>query len=834
KVAVSTGALAPTTTSMWYFADLPDMQNIDNQWVELTGFKRYLNLTNGQISLNMGLTQEPTMYIDSSLRDSFYFRYLTSSTIVPGFSTGSLKSVNITTVNDPIHFLGGEVVITYEAINNSVYKVDTVRQFVGQTALGTSASVFNSRIFLNEEDIIPIEIYAKINGSNDSRTSTNQFSITASLGGVASPSVNYISYYTSALISDWKFIYSFTSALSGFSNGAVITSTISANGSAGGYGMELFITYKYKNNAAHTSFYGSYAGNNAAISTSYSYNNIPLVWLESGSSKTVNSGYVLGDIIAANLNGDQQTSIAFNSNSPFTMTHRTINESPTMFQLYQNLSQINTSTNSFNVNYQNVSGINSVFNGSAWINYLYTPPPKLPYNLAQKRADNNYEIPVSSWINTGSVNFYATVSSSKTYDNLALSIELKPNSSLFDGLNLTTSSFSAFNANTSTYNLVYVSSSGLISGTVYKWRIRAVGDGGAGQWVDYFSPSFGVDLSSPTPPPMLLITPIDRSSFNYAGVSFSFDSGSDTGGSEIKNYELQVSTKTDFSVISFSSMPFSTSAFANLAQNKYYWRVRAYDNAGNIGVWSSTRSFIVDLTQPNILNSQSGDDIWRSTNTGVYYNVGFDDNLSYLNKFQIKVTTGPEQSGTLITDWTDIATNINQSSYGSWNIPNNIFDLMQNGTNYVSVKVYDNAGNVNVSSDVFYVLKDTISPTVPNLTTPVSGSSTNITNVNFNWNFSSDSLSGVNGYEIEISTLSDFSVRYSSGYATGLSTNFVLGGGYRYYWKVRAKDNAGNFGDYSSVFSIVVDTIPPVINDNQLGDDIWRSTNTGVYYNVGF
>ncbi|MEF3280311.1 MAG: hypothetical protein K6357_05025, partial [Elusimicrobiota bacterium] len=751
KIASYKNPKAPGTSSFQYYVDLPDLNQIYQQWFEITGFKRRINTTAGRIYLTIdGVNYEPTMYIDSSLGDSFYFRYISSSTVVPGFSTGTLQTVNIYTVNDPIHFLGGEVVITYEFLNSADEKVNTIRKFVGQSAAGTSQSVFNTKIFLNEEDITPLEVYAKINGSNDGTATSTSFSVVSSLGGYSLQTSTYSIYYAGALISDWKFIYSLNSAINSFSNGVLFSSTISANTTAGGYGIELFITYKYKNDKAHTTNYGVFGGNNTAIATTYNYTNVPLFWVESGSSKVVQSGYVVSDIVAANLNGDQRTRIAFNSNTPLTMTHRTINESPAMFQLYENLSQINPSTNAFTINYTNASSRNSIFNGLAYINYLYTPPPNLPYNLVQKRDDTGYEIPVSSWINTNSVSFYAMLSSSKTYDNLALSVELKPNSAAFDESNLSTSSFTTFNRYTSTYVVVSISSSSLVEG-LYKWRARSIGDGGKSDWIKFAAPSFGVDLTDPAYPPMAYITPADNSAFNFSGVNFLFESVEDNL-SGTKNYELILSTDENFSPIYFSSKPISPSAYANLNEGKYFWKVRVYDNAGNIGLWSSTRSFITDITLPEIIDNQSGDDIWISSNSR-QYDVDFEDSLSYLNKFQIKITSGPNQTGTVIYGWGDVVTNINQPSYtGLWTIPQDIWDLIPSGTSYISVKVYDNANNVSISTDVFYVLKDTISPTVPVLSLPVNGSSVNVMNVSFSWNASVDSLSGVMGYEIVIST----------------------------------------------------------------------------------
>ncbi|MBT9164335.1 MAG: hypothetical protein DDT23_00330 [candidate division WS2 bacterium] len=116
---------------------------------------------------------------------------------------------------------------------------------------------------------------------------------------------------------------------------------------------------------------------------------------------------------------------------------------------------------------------------------------------------------------------------------------------------------------------------------------------------------------------------------------------------------------------------------------------------------------------PTITNNQKGDDIWRSTNNGVY-DVDFADtgggNLSH---FQTKVCTAVAQGGTVLQDWTTVVSNISVPSYTTdWSLPTSTWEALQQGTNYVSVRVYDNVGNFSVLIDAFYVKKDTTRPVV--------------------------------------------------------------------------------------------------------------------------
>jgi hypothetical protein len=185
--------------------------------------------------------------------------------------------------------------------------------------------------------------------------------------------------------------------------------------------------------------------------------------------------------------------------------------------------------------------------------------------------------------------------------------------------------------------------------------------------------------------------------------------------SGVKGYEIEISTLTDFSIRFSSAYVVNTSTTIYLPSNyRYYWKVRSIDNANNYSDYSSYYSVIVDTIVPTINDHQTGDDVWISSNSRVYSVYFNDTGGSKLSKFQIKATTGPNQTGTVLFDWTDVITNINSNSYNSdWGLESGEWGLLVSGTSYISVRVYDNAGNYSTLSDVFYIKKDTITPTIP-------------------------------------------------------------------------------------------------------------------------
>jgi len=365
------------------------------------------------------------------------------------------------------------------------------------------------------------------------------------------------------------------------------------------------------------------------------------------------------------------------------------------------------------------------------------------------------------------------------------------------------------------------------------------------------SDAFFILKDTTSPSLVSLLSPLDGVKTNSQFWFFDWTNSSDTGGG-ISNYEMEIATSTDFTTIAYSSSPeVSHASFGLLAENTYYWRVRAKDIAGNFSYYSSTRTFTIDLTSPSIIDNQTGDNIWRNTNSGIY-NVDFEDlGGGLLSKFQVKATTGPNQSGEIVVDWYDVATNINLQLYDSnWGIPAFVFDSIQSGvTAYVSVRAYDNVGNIGEQNDVFYILKDTVSIFIvdnqagDDVWHKINPGS--VYNVSFNdiggslidtieysaW--TGTNQTGLN--TIPWTTISSGPANiqnFSSLWGVSDSSWTALSQGFNYI-SVRAWNIAGTTSTLNDVFYIKKDTTTPNVADNQSGDDVWRKS-AGTLYNVDF
>lgn len=191
----------------------------------------------------------------------------------------------------------------------------------------------------------------------------------------------------------------------------------------------------------------------------------------------------------------------------------------------------------------------------------------------------------------------------------------------------------------------------------------------------------------------------------------------------VTEYYVQASTAADFT--GFDYGPGAWFAAASYDVNTlesgriYHFRVRARNFYGLPSAWLPLGSAATlpgaDTTPPSVIDLQGGDDTWRGGSGGLY-RVHFSDLGSLLDKFQVKLSTGPRFTGTDLTGWLNAVTGINADTYTEdWALPTAAFDAVQeNVPGYVSVRVYDNVGNVTISTDVFYVRRDTTPPNISN------------------------------------------------------------------------------------------------------------------------
>jgi len=154
-----------------------------------------------------------------------------------------------------------------------------------------------------------------------------------------------------------------------------------------------------------------------------------------------------------------------------------------------------------------------------------------------------------------------------------------------------------------------------------------------------------------------------------------------------------------------------------LSTDTSYFAYATAVNAGGTAVSSSAVVFTfdtVDRSSPTIIVNLTGDETWRGSNNGTYDVDLLDIGGGGLDDLQVKASTVPAGAGSDLIGFQDAVVGIGSDTYSAdWSLPAAVFDaLLEEATNYISLRVTDGVGNAAVFTDVFYVKKDTTPPTV--------------------------------------------------------------------------------------------------------------------------
>jgi len=187
-----------------------------------------------------------------------------------------------------------------------------------------------------------------------------------------------------------------------------------------------------------------------------------------------------------------------------------------------------------------------------------------------------------------------------------------------------------------------VTTSDLPEGT-YNWRVRAVNTfSGVGAWS--LVRTFTVDKTAPLPP--ALSAPADNATVTTLTPAFSW-----SAVTTATRYEIQLDTLNPPQRTYLVTTTKFTPPSALLANRSYFWRVRAFDAAGNPSDWSVQRQ--VNLTTPTtaipILNSYGEAQVplsWSFISWATGYEIQVDDSSTFTAPL---VYTGVTTNRTLTT-----------------------------------------------------------------------------------------------------------------------------------------------------------------------------------------
>ncbi|PIU19184.1 MAG: hypothetical protein COT18_08825, partial [Elusimicrobia bacterium CG08_land_8_20_14_0_20_59_10] len=254
----------------------------------------------------------------------------------------------------------------------------------------------------------------------------------------------------------------------------------------------------------------------------------------------------------------------------------------------------------------------------------------------------------------------------------------------------------------------------------YYWRLRALDNAGnTGLWSA--DRNFRVDLSTPTVTNNMGSGDLAWRKSNDGVYDVDF---ADLGESLIKQVEVRVTSGAAQSGTVFADWtPVLTGINAasytgdwqlvtgvwDLLQSwtTNYVSVRVVDYSSQTYTLNDAFKVFKDTVTPSYVNGEAGgDNTWRKA--GRNYNVDFADPYSRLAGAKYEAWTGAARTGTQKKALTSIPS-VSGASFGAdWTV--DFAALEDSATNYVSIELYDVAGNTSTITDAFYIRKDTTPP----------------------------------------------------------------------------------------------------------------------------
>jgi hypothetical protein len=350
--------------------------------------------------------------------------------------------------------------------------------------------------------------------------------------------------------------------------------------------------------------------------------------------------------------------------------------------------------------------------------------------------------------------------------------------------------FSSPEASASDLSSSNYTTTSLAAGT-YWWRVRAK-DGHSPPNESAWSSAWSFTIDLTPPPTPSLVSPASGTITNNPRPPFDWSDVSDPSG---VTYTIQADNNSDFSSPELNVSGVATSAYtpaANLANNLYYWRVKAVDGAGNSGAWSAvwTLTVFTAISPPTLLWPANGARINNNRPPLDWSDVFSPSTVNY----RLQVST----VNTFATTVIDVS-GLTSSAYTPG-------AALADGTYYWHVKAIDGLLNDSGWTATWSFILDTILPGVPALVLPANGAKTTDNTPDLDWSNVTDP-SGIT-YSVQVDNNSNFSspevnVSGLTSSAYTLAASLVDG---TYYWRVKAVDGAGNESDWTASWWFTIDS----------------------------
>jgi hypothetical protein len=314
----------------------------------------------------------------------------------------------------------------------------------------------------------------------------------------------------------------------------------------------------------------------------------------------------------------------------------------------------------------------------------------------------------------------------------------------------------------------------------YYWRIVTADN--AGNTAATASRLFRADSLPPSPP--ILGARIGETL--VAAPTLLWIASTDTI-SGLAYYNFQLDTAGTFVTIRESvALPAGDSDYVPTTLSNadtYYWRVLAYDTAGNAKTSSpsvdSFRLLVTDTTPPGAFALTSPPDLHETRATTFLLRWSDSLDSSTPVRYRVQIDT----SGTFVSNVVDTQGLID-TFYSA--------TVAANDTYTWRVIATDNAGNTIVVAATRRFAVDTAGPTGLALSAPADPTDTNLTTITFSWTAASDIGTGLSGYRLQVDTAGTFVSPLVDSVCAGGAGTAPLPPNDTYFWRIVAVDDVGN------------------------------------------
>jgi formylglycine-generating enzyme required for sulfatase activity len=246
-----------------------------------------------------------------------------------------------------------------------------------------------------------------------------------------------------------------------------------------------------------------------------------------------------------------------------------------------------------------------------------------------------------------------------------------------------------------------------------------------------------------------------------------------------EEYIVLVSSSNEFTDTEYSITTSDTTVTTDaLTDGMHYWKVRAKNSVGNYGEWSNYFTFeITGPEAPVLLSPENGAVIADAEITDLSWSTS-----EFAETYDVIVSSSNEFTDTeysITTSDTTVTT-----------------DALTDGMHYWKVRAKNSVGNYGEWSNYFTF--EITGPEAPTLLSPENGEI--IADVDFaNLVWSTSEFTEI--YDVIVSSSYNFTdTEYSITTSDTTVTTDALTDG-MHYWKVRAKNSVGNYGEWSDVFT---------------------------------